>query len=47
MLRCGIDSFALQPGKNLQGALEAFDEFDVLYQAAADQPVPLYRRVAR
>jgi uncharacterized protein (DUF934 family) len=47
MLRCGIDSFALQPGKNVEGALEAFNEFDVLYQAAADLPVPLYRRVAR
>lgn len=47
MLRCGIDSFALQPGKDEQGALEAFDEFSVVYQAAADEKLPLYRRVTR
>jgi uncharacterized protein (DUF934 family) len=47
MLRCGIDSFALQSGKDIQGALEAFDEFNVTYQAAADTPQPLYRRVVR
>ncbi|MEN9580724.1 MAG: hypothetical protein RJA70_3733 [Pseudomonadota bacterium] len=47
MYRCGIDSYALQDGKDFQGALEAFDEFDVTYQAAVDDPRPLYRRVAR
>ena len=47
MLRCGIDSFALQDGKDIQGALSAFDEYSVTYQAAADEPRPLYRRVAR
>jgi uncharacterized protein (DUF934 family) len=47
MLRCGIDSFALQAGKDIQGALEAFDEFSVTYQAAADEQRPLFRRVAR
>jgi uncharacterized protein (DUF934 family) len=47
MLRCGIDSFALQPGKDIQGALEAFDEFSVTYQAAADEQRPLFRRVSR
>lgn len=47
MHRCGIDSFALQPGKDIEGALQAFDEFDVTYQAAADERRPLFRRVAR
>lgn len=47
MLRCGIDSFVLQPGKDIQGALQAFDEFDVTYQAAADNARPLYKRVER
>ncbi len=47
MLRCGIDSFALQSGKDVQGALEAFDEFTVTYQAAADERRPIYRRAPR
>ncbi len=47
MLRCGIDSFALQQGKDIEGALEAFDEFSVTYQAAVDEKRPLYRRVDR
>lgn len=47
MFRCGIESFALQPGKDEQGALDAFEEFSVTYQAAADEKLPLYRRVAR
>jgi uncharacterized protein (DUF934 family) len=47
MLRCGIDSFALKTGKDIDGALEAFREFSVTYQAAADDPRPLFRRVAR
>ncbi len=47
MLRCGIDSFALQAGKDIEGALAAFDEFSVTYQAAVDDKLPLYRRTAR
>ena len=38
---------ALQDGKDIQGALDAFAEFDVTYQAAVDDPEPLYRRVSR
>jgi uncharacterized protein (DUF934 family) len=44
MTRCGIDSFALQPGKDVQGALEAFAEFSITYQGAADDARPIYRR---
>ena len=47
MARCGITSFALKPGKDIEGALKAFDDFSVAYQAAADDQRPLFRRVAR
>jgi uncharacterized protein (DUF934 family) len=47
MARCGIDSFALKPGKDIEDALSAFDDFSVSYQAAADDQRPLFRRVAR
>lgn len=44
MERCGFDAFELQPGKSLESALEAFAEFSVSYQSAADEKLPLYRR---
>lgn len=47
MERCGIDAYELKPGKPLESALEAFSEFSVTYQAAADDPRPLYRRIQR
>jgi uncharacterized protein (DUF934 family) len=47
MARCGIDSFALKAGKDLEGALEAFRDFSITYQAAADDPRPLFRRIRR
>jgi uncharacterized protein (DUF934 family) len=47
MQRCGFTSFALQPGKDLQGALAAFEELSVRYQADANDSKPLFRRVAR
>ena len=47
MARCGIDSFALKAGKDIEGALEAFKDFSLSYQAAADDPRPLFRRVTR
>src|SRR5215216_3698912 len=42
--RCGFTAFELKPGKPLESALEAFGELSVTYQAAADDPRPLYRR---
>ena len=42
--RCGFNSFELKPGKPLESALEAFGEFTVTYQAAADDARPIYRR---
>lgn len=47
MFRCGITSFALKEGKDIQAALDAFEDFTVTYQAAADDPRPLFRRVQR
>jgi uncharacterized protein (DUF934 family) len=47
MHRVGIDSFALKAGKDIEGALAAFDDFSVAYQAAVDDPRPLFRRVSR
>ena len=47
MARCGIDSFALKAGKDIEGALKAFDDFSVTYQASTDEPRPLFRRVQR
>lgn len=46
MHRCGFDAFELQPGKSVEEALEAFDELSVRYQAAVDEPRPLFRRRA-
>ena len=42
--RCGFDAFELAPGKSIHDALEAFSELSVRYQAAADDPRPLFRR---
>jgi uncharacterized protein (DUF934 family) len=47
MHRVGFDSFALKAGKDIEGALAAFDDFTVAYQAAADDPRPLFRRAPR
>ena len=44
MERCGFNAFELKPGKPLESALEAFGEFTATYQAAVDDPRPLYRR---
>jgi uncharacterized protein (DUF934 family) len=45
--RCGFDTFELKAGKDIQGALEAFRDFSVTYQGAADDPRPLFRRRAQ
>lgn len=44
MYRCGFDAYALKAGKDIHGALEAFDEFTVTYQPAADESLPLWSR---
>jgi len=46
MRRCGFDAFELKAGKDITGALQAFQEFSVTYQGACDDPRPLFRRRA-
>lgn len=41
--RCGFNAFALQEG-DLNAALESFNDFSDAYQAAVDQPAPLFVR---
>lgn len=47
MFRCGIDSMELAEGKDVEAALRALEDFSVTYQAATDEPRPLYRRIHR
>lgn len=47
MARCGYNSFQLAPGKSLEKALDAFADFSVTYQAAADDAQPVFRRATR
>lgn len=42
MKRCGIDSFQLRSDKDMEDALNAFNDFSVKYQTAADGAPPIY-----
>lgn len=42
--RCGFDAFAVRPDKDPYEALEGLRDFAVTYQAATDEPLPLFRR---
>jgi len=44
MVRCGFDAFVLRADKDPVKALSAYHDFSEAYQAAVDQPVPLFRR---
>ncbi|MEJ2681896.1 MAG: DUF934 domain-containing protein [Gammaproteobacteria bacterium] len=44
LARCGFDTFALKDGQSPEIALAALHTFSTSYQAAADTPLPLYRR---
>ena len=44
MQRCGFDAFALRADRNAEEALESLKDFSNCYQAATDQPLPLFRR---
>ena len=46
MKRCGIDAFAMRADQNLAQAVAGFATFSESYQAAVDQPQPLFRRRA-
>ena len=44
--RCGFNAFAYQGTQPLQGLLESMRDFSDSYQAAVDQPLPIFRRRA-
>jgi uncharacterized protein (DUF934 family) len=44
MHRCGFSSFELREDQNAELALTDFSRFDVLYQPAADESLPLFKR---
>jgi uncharacterized protein (DUF934 family) len=46
MERCGFNAFEVKAGKPLESAVQAFSEYSVTYQGAADDPRPLFRRRA-
>ena len=51
MQRCGFDTLQPKAGKysdaQLEEALVSLKDFSTPYQAAVDQPEPLFRRAAR
>ena len=46
MRRCGIDAYAVREDKDIDAALAGLRTFSETYQAAVDQPQPLFRRRA-
>jgi uncharacterized protein (DUF934 family) len=44
MKRCGIDAYAVRADKDIEAALAGLSDFSETYQAAVDQPQPLFRR---
>ncbi|WP_300450020.1 DUF934 domain-containing protein [Accumulibacter sp.] len=44
MRRCGIDAYVLRADKDIEKALAGLRVFSDSYQAAVDQPQPLFRR---
>ena len=46
MKRCGFDAYAVREDKDIEAALAGLRDFSEAYQAAVDQPLPLFRRRA-
>lgn len=42
--RVGFDAYAVSAGKDIEDAIKALNDFSETYQAAVDEPLPLYRR---
>lgn len=42
--RCGFDAFEFETAQSLEAALPSLRDFTESYQAANDQPIPLFRR---
>ena len=47
MQRCGFDAYATRQDRNIHDALKGLTAFSAPYQAAVDQPLPLFRRAPR
>ncbi|MFA6970577.1 MAG: DUF934 domain-containing protein [Gallionella sp.] len=47
MQRVGFDAFAPRADKDINQTLKGLSDFSEVYQASADQPQPLFRRVQR
>ena len=47
MQRCGFDAYATRQDRNIHDALKGLSVFSETYQAAVDQPLPLFRRHQR
>ncbi len=45
--RCGFNSYEMRDDKNAQQAIESLSDFSQPYQAAVDEPLPIWRRVNR
>ncbi|MGH8353243.1 MAG: DUF934 domain-containing protein [Pseudomonas sp.] len=44
MRRCGFDAYAVRADRDPYDALQGLKDFSEVYQAATDQPQPLFRR---
>jgi phosphoadenosine phosphosulfate reductase len=44
MKRCGFDSFAVRADRDIEAAVASLADFPDAYQAATDEPLPLFRR---
>lgn len=44
MKRCGFDAYVIREDRNAEEALQSLKDFSEVYQAATDQPQPLFRR---
>lgn len=44
MQRCGFDAYAVRADRDPYDALQSLTDFSVCYQAATDEPLPLFRR---
>lgn len=45
--RVGFDAYAVREGRDLEDAVKALNDFAETYQAAVDEPLPLFRRRGR
>jgi len=44
MQRCGFNAFEIREDRCIEDALNAYNDFSITYQAAVDNPNPIYRQ---